>query len=141
MSHVAESVEVAAPVAVAYERWLASPGYPGFLHGVESVQLTGARMRWVTVVNGVEQESEAELTELVPGERIAWRAVRGAEESGVVTFHPLGDGETRVMLQLDHTPHGVLDNLGDWLGFVAHDVQRCLRDFKELLEGGSAQQA
>ncbi|MFB9369759.1 SRPBCC family protein [Kitasatospora albolonga] len=134
MSHIAESVEVEAPVTATYERWLASPGYPRFLHGVEAVRLSGSALHWVTEVNGEQRESEATVTELIPGERIAWQPSHGTDAAGVVTFHALDTGRTRVMLQLDHTPHGVLDSVTDWLGFTAHDAQRCLQSFKTTVE-------
>ncbi|MEV4615934.1 cyclase [Kitasatospora sp. NPDC049258] len=116
MSQIEESVEVSVPVGSAYRGWSEWTAFPDFM-------------------SGAERECEAEITGRTPGERIAWRAVGGgAEQSGVVTFHALGTDRTRVMLQLDHTPHGVVDLIGDRLGFVAHQVHRCLRDFKQHVE-------
>lgn len=135
MSHIAESVEVAVPVMAAYEKWSRVTAFPCFMHGVERVEPTSdTTAHWVAVVDGVQREFDAEITERIPGARIAWRSVGGAEQSGVVTFHALGARQTRVMLQLDHTPRGMLDTIGDRLGFVAHEVHRCLRDFKQHVE-------
>lgn len=135
MSHIAESVEVAVPLMAAYEQWSRVTAFPRYMHGVEQVvQTSDTTVHWVAGVDGVQREFETEITERVPGERIAWRSVSGTEQSGVVTFHALGARQTRVMLQLDHTPHGVLDTIGDRLGFVAHEVHRCLQDFKQHVE-------
>ncbi|MFJ9520189.1 SRPBCC family protein [Kitasatospora sp. NPDC101801] len=136
MSHIAESVEVSVPVEDAYREWSRFTAFPEFMHGIEEVAAApGATVHWVAGVDGVRREFDTEVTERVPGERIAWRSVAGVEHSGVVTFHALETGRSRVMLQIDHTPHGVLDAVGDWLGFIAHEVQRCLRDFKQHVEG------
>ncbi|MFD9123417.1 SRPBCC family protein [Kitasatospora sp. NPDC059571] len=138
MSRIEESVEVAVPVAAAYEQWCRTSAFPRFMSGVEEVAPGPAgTVHWVARVDGVRREFDAEITERVPGERIAWRSVDGAEQSGVVTFHDAGPGRTRIMLQLDHTPHGVIDLIGDRLGFVAHQVHRCLQDFRANVERAS----
>ncbi|WP_033820810.1 SRPBCC family protein [Kitasatospora sp. MBT63] len=135
MSRTEESIEVAAPVGAVYEQWCRVSAFPRFMSGVEEVVPgPGGTVHWVARVDGVQREFDAEITERIAGERIAWRSVDGAEQSGVVTFHDLGAGRTRIMLQLDHTPHGVIDLIGDRLGFVAHQVHRCLQEFKEHVE-------
>jgi uncharacterized membrane protein len=138
MSRIEESVEVAVPVAEAYQQWCRVSAFPRFMSGVEDV-VPGpdGTVHWVARVDGVQREFDAEITERVPGERIAWRSVDGAEQSGVVTFHDQGAGRTRIMLQLDHTPHGMIDVIGDRLGFVAHQVHRCLQDFRVHAESRS----
>ncbi|WP_406193613.1 SRPBCC family protein [Kitasatospora sp. NBC_01560] len=135
MSRTQESVEVAVPVAAAYEQWSRVSAFPRFMSGVEEVAPGPAgTVHWVARVDGVHRAFDTEITERIPGERIAWRTVGGADHSGVATFHALDEGRTRIMLQLDHTPHGVVDLIGDRLGFVAHQVHRCLQDFKQHVE-------
>ncbi|MER8186613.1 SRPBCC family protein [Kitasatospora sp. NPDC094015] len=135
MSQIEESIEVAVPVGSAYRSWSEWTAFPEFMSGVERVEpISADAVHWVAKVDGIQREFDAEITERTPGERIAWRSVGGAEQSGVVTFHALDADRTRVMLQLDHTPHGVVDVIGDRLGFVAHQVHRCLRDFKQHVE-------
>ncbi|WP_371496966.1 SRPBCC family protein [Kitasatospora sp. NBC_00374] len=139
MSRIEESVEVAVPVEAAYEQWCGISAFPRFMAGVEGVTPgPGGTVHWVARVDGIQREFDAEVTERIAGERIAWRAVDGAEHSGVVTFHALAADRTRIMLQLDHTPHGVVDVIGDRLGFVAHQVHRSLQDFKRHVEDPAA---
>ena len=61
-------------------------------------------------------------------------AQTGARNAGVVTFHRLGDSKTRVMLQLDYDPQGVVENVGDALGFVSRRVKGDLERFKTFIE-------
>ena len=71
----------------------------------------------------------ATITEQIPDDRIAWRARAGAANAGVVTFHRLGDGRTRIMLQLEYEPEGVVEKAGDAVGVVSHRVEGDLLRF------------
>jgi uncharacterized membrane protein len=135
MSKIEESVEVEVPLTTAYTQWTRFAEFPRFMSGVQRIDRLDDRMtHWVTSVDGVHREFDAEITEQVPDDRIAWRSVNGPEQWGVVTFHRLSGTRTKVMLQLDHEPHGVVDVVGDMLGFVSHQVQRDLGEFKRFIE-------
>jgi uncharacterized membrane protein len=54
--------------------------------------------------------------------------------AGVVTFHRITDSSSRVALQLDYEPQGVVENLGDMLGAVSRRAQGDLARFKEYIE-------
>jgi len=106
------------------------------MEGVEEVrQLDDTHLHWRTRVAGVEREFDAEITEQRPDERIAWNAVDGTENAGVVTFHRLDENRTKVMLQLDVEPEGIVEQAGDKLGFVRRQVSGDLERFKEFIEG------
>ena len=85
-------------------------------------------------MGGQEKEWEAEITEQRPDERIAWRSRDGAANAGVVTFHRIADARTRVMLQLEYEPEGVIENVGDAIGVVSRRVAGDLERFKEFVE-------
>ena len=53
----------------------------------------------------------------------------------MVTFHRLGDAQTRVMVQMDYEPEGPVEKVGDVLGLVKRRVKGDLQRFKELIEG------
>ena len=82
----------------------------------------------------MEKEWDAEITEQHPDERVAWRATSGAENAGVVTFHRIDDETTRVTLQLDADPEGLVENVGTALGFLDRRVKGDLERFKEYIE-------
>jgi uncharacterized membrane protein len=76
----------------------------------------------------------AEIVEQIPDERIAWTSRGGASNAGVVTFHRIDDQRTRVMLQVDYNPEGVVENVADALGVVKGRIKGDLERFKEFVE-------
>jgi len=82
----------------------------------------------------VHREWDAEITEQHPDERVAWQALDGTENAGVVTFHHLDDDTTKVMLQLAFDPEGFVEQAGDKLGVVKSQVKADLARFKDFIE-------
>jgi len=135
MTTIEKSVEVDVPVRVAYNQWTQFEEFPRFMEGVREVrQLDDTHLHWRAEVGGKEQAWDAEITEQIPDERIAWRARSGAPNAGVVTFHRIADSRTRIMLQLDYDPQGAVENIGDALGVVSRRVAGDLERFKEFVE-------
>jgi uncharacterized membrane protein len=135
MASVVESIDVQAPVSTVYNQWTQFEEFPRFMEGVKSVtQTDDTHLHWVAEIAGKEEEWDAEVTEQRPDERIAWNATSGAENAGVVTFHRIDDETTRVTLQLDVEPEGVVENVGTALGFLERRVKGDLERFKEFLE-------
>jgi ribosome-associated protein YbcJ (S4-like RNA binding protein)/carbon monoxide dehydrogenase subunit G len=140
MSTIEQSIEVAVPVRAAYNQWTQFEEFPRFMEGVEEVrQLDDTHLHWRTKVGGREQEFDAQITEQRPDERIAWTATQGVEQAGVVTFHRVDDGRTKVMLQLDAEPEGAVEKVGDALGVLKRRVKGDLERFKELIEARGAE--
>jgi uncharacterized membrane protein len=135
MSTVEQSIDVDVPVRTAYDQWTQFESFPNFMDGVERIdQISDTRTHWVTKIGGVEREFDAEITEQHPDERVAWRAVDGPTHAGVVTFHRLDEDTTRVMLQMEVEPQGVVEKVGDALGLVKHRTKQDLERFKEFIE-------
>jgi uncharacterized membrane protein len=135
VSQITESIDVRVPVTTAYNQWTQFEEFPRFMEGVEQVQqLDDTHLRWVAEVAGKREEWEAEITEQQPDERVAWTSRGGKGNAGVVTFHRLNDDETRVTVQMDWQPEGVLENVGATLGFDDRQVSNDLGRFKELIE-------
>jgi uncharacterized membrane protein len=135
MSTIEESIEVQVPVRTAYDQWTQFEEFPRFMEGVEAIrQIDDTHLHWVTEIGGQRKEFDAEVTEQTPDERVAWRSTNGAENAGVVTFHKTGENETRVMVQMDVDPDGLLESAGDALGVPKRRVKGDLERFKELIE-------
>jgi uncharacterized membrane protein len=135
MSTIEQSIDVNVPVSTAYNQWTQFEEFPRFMEGVEAVtQLDQQRLQWRANVGGRVEEWEARITEQHPDERIAWKQTTGAPNAGVVTFHRLSDTTTRVMLQMEYEPQGVVENLGDMVGVVSRRVAGDLKRFKEFIE-------
>jgi uncharacterized membrane protein len=135
MSTIEQSIEVEVPVRTAYNQWTQFAEFPAFMEGVEAVrQVDDKRLHWVAEFGGTRHEWDAEITEQLPDERVAWRNTDGKENAGVVTFHKIEDERSRIMVQMDWAPEGIKEKLGDALGAPDRRVKGDLERFKELIE-------
>ena len=139
MSQIIESIDIDVPVRTAYDQWTQFESFPKFMDGIERVeQLTDTTLEWTARIAGVDRSWTAEITEQTPDQRIAWKATSGAENAGVVTFHRLDDRKSRVTLQVDVEPEGVVESVGDALGFVQRRAKGDLERFKTFIEDRGA---
>jgi uncharacterized membrane protein len=140
MSTITKSVEVEVPISTAYNQWTQFEEFPRFMDGVERVeQIDDTHLHWVAEFGGQRHEWDAEITEQRPDERVAWRNTDGKENAGVVTFHRLDDDRTRVTVQMDFVPEGILEKAGAALGAPDRRVQGDLDRFKEVIESRGAE--
>jgi uncharacterized membrane protein len=135
MSTIEKSIDVQVPVRTAYDQWTQFEEFPRFMEGIESVkQLDETHLHFVARIAGKKKEWDAKITEQTPDQRIAWRDVAGAPNAGVVTFHRLAPDRTRIMLQLEYDPEGVIENVGDAIGIVSNRVTGDLARFRDFIE-------
>ena len=135
VSTIEQSVEVDVPVTTAYNQWTQFEEFPKFMEGVDRIeQITPTRTHWKTSIAGVHREFDAEIDEQHPDERVAWHTLGKPRQAGVVTFHRIDDGTTRVMLQMDFEPEGLAEQAGDKLHLVESRVKGDLRRFKDFIE-------
>jgi uncharacterized membrane protein len=139
MPTIEQSIEVNVPVRTvrtAYDQWTQFEEFPSFMEGVEEVrQIDDTHLHWVAEIGGEREEWDAEITEQHPDHRIAWTSTSGKGNAGVVTFHPLDDDRSKIMLQLDWDSEGMKEKVGALLGQDDRQVKGDLERFKELIEG------
>lgn len=135
MATVEKSIEVDVPVGTAYNQWSQFEEFPRFMEGVKEVrQLDDKRLHWTAEIAGKTEEWDAEITEQTPERVIAWRSTTGTENSGVVSFAPAGQDRTRVTVRIGYAPEGIVETVGDKLGFMDRRVQADLERFKQFIE-------
>ena len=141
MSQVQESVDVDVPIRTVYDQWTQFESFPQFMDGVESItQIDDTHNHWVTKIGGVTREFDTEITEQHPDERVAWKSVDGeTRHAGVVTFHRLSDTSTRVMIQIDWEPDGLVEKAGAAVGADDRQVKADAKRFKEFIERRGSQ--
>jgi uncharacterized membrane protein len=140
MSNLEKSIDVNVSAHIAYNQWTQFEEFPRFMEGVISVQqIDDKRLHWRTNIGGVEKSFDAKITEQIPDKRIAWRSLSGSPNAGVVTFHTLNAATTRIMLQIEYEPEGVVENAGDMLGVASHRIKADLEHFKEFIESRGAE--
>jgi len=142
--HVKRVVTVNRTPDEVYRFWHDFQNLPSFMSHLESVQVTGPRRStWkARAPAGMRVTWDAETTEDVPGQRIAWRSLPGADvdNTGSVRFvaAPGGRG-TEVHVELDYRPPG-----GAFGALVAklfgeapeQQIAGDLRRFKQVMETG-----
>lgn len=134
------SIEVERPVRTVYNQWTQFESFPQFMGGVEKItQTDDTHTHWAVKIGGVAREFDATITEQTPDQRVAWHSVSGATHAGVVTFHRIEDGRTKVMLQLDVDPEGFVEKAGEALGVVERQVKGDLERFKIFIEAQPAE--
>jgi uncharacterized membrane protein len=133
---IEESIEIQVPVTTAYNQWTQFESFPEFMDGIERVeQRDDTRLHWVAKIGGDKREWDAEITEQHPDHRVAWEAIDQEGPNGVVTFHKLDEGHTKVMVQMAYEPEGVKESIGSFVGLDSHRVKNDLESFKEFIEG------
>jgi uncharacterized membrane protein len=135
MGALQESIDVAAPVTTAYERWTRFEDHPQFMAGVVAVEMVDEEhLRWRTRMEGVEHEWQAEITEQRPDERVAWRSTTGARNDGFVTFDRLDERDTRVTVAINVDLEGYAGKIADVEAALRRRMRADLESFRQLLE-------
>ncbi|MCU1416678.1 MAG: cyclase [Schumannella sp.] len=136
MSQVIETTDVEVPVRTAYNQWTQFEEFPKFLSYVDSVtQQDDTHEHWKVTIAGVTREFDTVITEQIPDDRIAWTSTGGeVDHAGVVTFHKLSDTSSRVAVQIDWDPEGLLEKAGAALSVPDRAVAGSLKNFKDFLE-------
>jgi uncharacterized membrane protein len=132
--------DIAAPVATVYEKWTEFEEFPNFMHRVLNVkQEEDNKVTWDEKIWFSSRHWEGEITERKRNKRIAWKTTSGMAHAGVVTFHKLDDELTRVMVDMDFVPQGMIEKMASGLRFVKRAVQADLARFKAYVEMGQAE--
>jgi uncharacterized membrane protein len=132
--------DVAVPVDKAYEAWTQFEEFPKFMHRVLEVKPDedddGDKIHWREKIWFSTREWDGEILERRKNDRIAWKSVSGTQHSGVISFHKLDDNLTRVMVEMDFLPSGILEKMASGLRFVKRAVQSDLARYKAYVEFG-----
>src|SRR4051812_14672956 len=132
---IQQSVDVAAPLEVVYDQFTQFEDFPKFMHRVERVeQRDDDCVVFHGKIWGIRRMWQAEIVEQRPDERIVWRTVGGVTHVGVVTFHELSERLTRVELNLDIDPEGVMEKIARGARFAKRAARADLKRFKAFVE-------
>ncbi len=136
LSHLIEAhTEVAVPRQVAYDQWTQFEAFPSIMKGAESVQQDGRnKIGWTSKIGPSRRSWQAEIIEQVPDERIVWKSTGGLQLSGAVTFHSLDEALTRILVQMEYDPQGLVEHVGNVLRVQRRRARRDLRLFKHFVE-------
>ncbi|MCK8676779.1 SRPBCC family protein [Streptomyces lichenis] len=134
-----ETVDIKAPVSIAWALWSDVTRWPRFLSHVKRVDpIDERRFAWQLSLPGADKGFVAELTEVVVEDRIAWKTVEGVHHAGVVTFHRIDDATSRVALQIEYEPKGFVEHLGALTNLDSTLANYDLGEFQKLAELAAA---
>ena len=131
--------DVAAPIETVYERWTEFEQFPEFMHRVLNVEQEDDTVKWDEKIWFSKRQWEGEITERRKNERVAWKTTSGMAHAGVVTFHKLDKNLTRVMVDMDFVPQGMIEKMASGMRFVKRAVEADLARFKAYVELGEAE--
>jgi uncharacterized membrane protein len=128
-----KSLQIGKPVSEVFQAWSDLAGLPQRIGALESVERYGQRSRWAINVGGRRVQWDAELTQNIPNQALAWKSLNGPKHTGRIDFSDIA-GDTLLHVTMNWAPPvGVAR-------FVAADeveryLDQALRDFKASLEG------
>lgn len=111
------SVVVNAPARQVWHLWSYFNDYPKFMSHVKEVTYYDEnRSHWVVDVVG-RHEWDAVNENWIENQQIGWRSTDGLENSGTVTFEPIGENQARVNVYIEYNPPaGFLGDIAESLG-------------------------
>ncbi|WP_425827739.1 SRPBCC family protein [Streptomyces fractus] len=112
---IIEYIDVGVDVRTAYDQWTQYQDFSTFAKGVKNAnRADDVTSDWQLKVFWSNRSWKAHTTDQHPDERIAWTS-EGAKGTtkGAVSFHPLGDRLTRVLLLIEYYPKGLFEKTGN----------------------------
>jgi len=132
---IVEDVTVGVPVSVAYDQWTQFQEFASFMKGVDSVDQTDeVSSNWRVKVAKSRRNWKATVTEQIPDRKIAW-STEGAKgtSKGVVTFHPLADDLTQILLVMEYYPQGLFEKTGNIWRAPGRRARLDLKHFRRFI--------
>ena len=130
---IQRSVDVAVPIQIAWEEFLAFELLPEGAHCVTDVERVGDELFGRTT-GPASSEWAAEILDERPAQSFAWQSHEGSDIAGLVTFHRLSERLTRLELNLDVVPTSLYEAAQLASRLADRKAQAELRRFKARLE-------
>ena len=132
---VQQAVDVAVPIETAYNQWTQFAEWTEFMHRVTRVsQDDPCTINFQAKIWTRTRDFEAEIITQRPDERIKWQVAQGITHQGVVTFHELAPRLTRIEINMDVEPGGMIEKAARGMRHVKRAVRADLHRFKAYIE-------
>ncbi|WP_407554628.1 SRPBCC family protein [Streptomyces sp. Pv4-95] len=115
VTNIIEVLDIGLPLRTVYDHWTRYDKFSSFTKGVRDVsQSDEVTSDWKAKVGPSTRGWKATVQEQVPDERIIWTS-EGAKGTtrGVVTFHELTPGLTRIVLVVEYYASGFFEKTGN----------------------------
>jgi uncharacterized membrane protein len=152
---IQEQIDVGVPAQRAYDAWSDFGQFDEIFRAIKSAKHEGGdesdeeggeeggedagdegggEVKFQAKILFSSREWTSEITDQTPGKRIAWKSSGDVQHVGAVGFHELTDTLTRIHVEMEYTPTGVVEKFGNLFLTVRHRVRKDLRLFKHHLE-------
>jgi uncharacterized membrane protein len=131
-SYLIMSIEVPVPFTAAYAAWIKFAEVPHFMRGnYQTESGDGSRMTWRIQTLFDQFAWQAKVCEQEFFELIAWKSVQGTSHPGFgsVSFEPLSQRRTWIMVQIAFDMSGAYRWLGDPLPSLSHKLEQSMQRF------------
>lgn len=130
---IQRAVDIAVPLRVAWDEWMAFESLPEGVHTVIEIERDGDEL--IGQKSGLGSgDWAAEILDQRECQSFAWQSNEGSDCAGLVTFHELTERLTRIELNLDVEPTSVPETLSLATRLADHRAEVDLRRFKARLE-------
>jgi hypothetical protein len=128
---VQQAIDIGIPVTEAYNHFTQFEEWPKFMHRVQSVsQDDDTHLKFKTKIWLFSREFTAEIEEQRPNERIQWKVTEGITHHGVATFHEIAPRLTRIEINVDVEPSGLIEKSARGMRHVKRAIRADLHRFK-----------
>jgi uncharacterized membrane protein len=132
---IQEQIDIAVPRRIVYDQWTQFEDLDDRSHAVQNVtQEDDETTSWQGKMLFFTRNWDAEIVQQVPDRRIVWESSGDVDHRGAVTFHELAEDLTRVQIEMEYHPTGVVEKIGNLFLTVRHRVRKDLRLFRHHLE-------
>jgi uncharacterized membrane protein len=142
---IQEQIDVGVPAQRAYDTWSDFDQFDEIFRAIrsadhesgdesESEDGGGDEVKFQAKILFSSRDWTSEITDQTPGRRIAWKSSGDVDHVGAVSFHELTDSLTRIHVEMEYKPTGIVEKFGNLFLTVRHRVRKDLRLFKHHLE-------
>lgn len=130
-----QSVDIAVETTEVFMHWIRFERFPEFMRSVRRAKrISDRRVLWDVVIAGHQLVWEAHIVALAPDACIRWESRWGTRMTGEVRFERLGRQRTRVTVEIEYLPDGLVERIGASLGWVDSCVRREIAAFREHVQ-------
>ncbi|OIJ93643.1 SRPBCC family protein [Streptomyces colonosanans] len=132
---IIESIDVGVPLRTAYDQWTQYQDFSTFAKGVKSAsRADDLTSDWQLKVFWSNRSWKARTIDQVADDRISWTS-EGAKGTtkGVVSFHPLAETLTRILLVIEYYPKGLFEKTGNLWRAQGRRARLDLKNFARFI--------
>jgi uncharacterized membrane protein len=135
ITNILEDINVGVPLREAYDQWTEYEKFSTFAKGVTGVdRVDDINSNWKFKIWWSNRSMKATVTEQIPDERIVW-TTEGAKGTikGVVTFTPLRENLTKILLIIEYYPSGLFEKTGNIWRAQGRRVRLDLKHYRRFI--------